>query len=281
MRGGWIASATFLLSVSISQPAASAPLDDPAAHVARVCTIIKAEAERHDLPAAFFARLVWTESRFDPGAVSPVGAEGIAQFMPGTAKLRGLADSFDMTSALAASASYLAEMRDRYGNLGRAAIGYNAGEERLRRWIGGHPFLPLETENYVLKVLQQPAERFAKADYRAPIAPLSEKHSFLEGCKRLPVIRTRAPDVARLSKPWLVQLAGSFRRGAAERQLEQLRQRYALVERSGPVITRLRRPGARARIYAVGIGADSRGEASRLCGELRRAGASCLVQRNR
>lgn len=258
-----------------------ASVADPDAHVKRVCSLIKRESEKNGLPAAFFARLVWTESRFDPGAVSPVGAEGIAQFMPGTARLRGLADAFDTETALAASAAYLAEMRARYGNLGRAAIGYNAGEERLRQWIGGNPWLPLETENYVLKVLQEPAERFAEASYQARIAPLSARHSFLKGCERLPVIRTRAPSVARTTKPWLVQMAGGFRRSAVEQQLQRLRQRHAMLRRHDPVVTRLRRPGARARIHAAGIGADSRAEANSLCAEFRRQGGSCMVQRIR
>ncbi|TIQ90880.1 MAG: lytic transglycosylase domain-containing protein, partial [Mesorhizobium sp.] len=58
----------------------------------RVCNLIEAHADQNGLPKDFFARLIWKESRFDPNAVSPVGAEGIAQFMPGTAKLRGLAN---------------------------------------------------------------------------------------------------------------------------------------------------------------------------------------------
>ncbi|WP_114389814.1 lytic transglycosylase domain-containing protein [Notoacmeibacter marinus] len=280
MRGRRIGLALCLLLLAV--PVSAQPVETaPAAHVKRVCSLIKREAEKNGLPAAFFARLVWTESRFDPGAISPVGAEGIAQFMPGTAKLRGLSDAFDLETALAASAAYLAEMRARYGNLGRAAIGYNAGEERLRKWIGGNPWLPLETENYVLKVMQEPADRFADASYRSRIAPLSVKHSFLKGCERLPVIRTRSPAMARSAKPWLVQLAGSFRRSAAERQLQRLRQRHAMLGRHDPVVTRMRRPGVRARIYAAGIGADSRAEANRLCEAFRREGGSCVVQRIR
>ena len=283
MRGGRVLRLAAMV-VALQMPsnilAAEAIIDDPKAHVKRVCALIRKEAERNGLPAAFLARLIWTESRFDPGAVSPVGAEGIAQFMPGTAKLRGLDNSFDIETALAASAAYLAEMRDMYGNLGRAAIGYNAGEQRLRRWIAGNPWLPNETENYVLKVLQEPSERFVDREYAAAIKPLSAKHSFLQGCHRLPVMKTRASPTPRVSKPWLVQLAGSFQRKAAERQLQRLNQRYSAVKKYGAAIARIRRPGARARIYAVGIGADSRAEAGRICGELRRAGASCIVQKN-
>src|SRR5690606_16024653 len=86
--------------------------------VGRVCDLIQAHAIENGLPEAFFARLIWKESRFDPNAVSPVGAEGIAQFMPGTAKMRGLADSFDIEQTIPASARYLGEMRTGFGNLG-------------------------------------------------------------------------------------------------------------------------------------------------------------------
>ena len=76
-----------------------------------ICGEMQARAAEHKLPEAFMARLIWKESLFDPGAVSPKGAQGLAQFMPGTAKLRGLADPFDPKQALAASAGYLAELR--------------------------------------------------------------------------------------------------------------------------------------------------------------------------
>ena len=100
-----------------------------------ICGEMQARAAEHALPEAFMARLIWKESLFDPGAVSPKGAQGLAQFMPGTAKLRGLADPFDPVQALAASAGYLAELRTTFGNLGRAAAAYNAGEERVRSWL--------------------------------------------------------------------------------------------------------------------------------------------------
>ncbi len=58
-------------------------------------------ATDHDLPPDFFARLIWRESRFRPDALSYKGAQGIAQFMPGTAKLRGLQDSYDVLEGVA------------------------------------------------------------------------------------------------------------------------------------------------------------------------------------
>lgn len=78
-------------------------------------------AKESNLPADYFARLLWRESRLRPDAISPKGARGIAQFMPSTAALRGLVDSTDALQAMEASAIYLDELRTKFGKLGLAA----------------------------------------------------------------------------------------------------------------------------------------------------------------
>src|SRR5882724_9509279 len=95
-----------------------------------LCTLIETAATENNLPVGFFTRLIWKESRFRSEAVSPKGAQGIAQFMPGTAEERGLEDPFDTATAIPASAHFLAELSQRFGNLGLAAAAYNAGPER-------------------------------------------------------------------------------------------------------------------------------------------------------
>jgi soluble lytic murein transglycosylase-like protein len=79
--------------------------------------LAKAAAE-HDLPLDFsvFVRLIRQESNFDPNSVSHAGAQGIAQFMPGTARWRGLADPFEPLQALYESARWLRELREQFGN---------------------------------------------------------------------------------------------------------------------------------------------------------------------
>src|SRR5262249_19077611 len=67
----------------------------PTASFDPVCHTLTTAAEANDLPLEFLTRLIWQESRFDPAAVSPVGAQGVAQFMPKTAVSRGLANPFD------------------------------------------------------------------------------------------------------------------------------------------------------------------------------------------
>src|SRR5262249_19742072 len=105
----------------------SAAPSNGTASVARICDALAAAAGENDLPVAFFARLIWEESRFDPTAVSRAGAQGVAQFMPATANARGLADPFDPMEAIAHSAKLLRDLRREFGNLGLAAAAYNAG----------------------------------------------------------------------------------------------------------------------------------------------------------
>src|SRR3984957_16090549 len=94
--------------------------------VSTICRLVDSSARAQDLPVSFLTRLIWQESNFQPTASSPAGALGIAQFMPGTADERGLADPFDPEAAIPKAASLLAELRQRFGNLGLAAAAYNA-----------------------------------------------------------------------------------------------------------------------------------------------------------
>jgi len=251
--------------------------------IGRICHLIEIQADLHQLPRDFFARLIWKESRFNPNAESPVGAEGIAQFMPGTARMRGLANSFDVEQALPASAKYLGELKRGFGNLGLAAAAYNAGENRVTRWLSSGGFLPLETEDYVLDIMGEPADNFSTAGYQGTIHPLDPKLDFRKACRNLPVIMSATIPMASINvKPWGIQVAGNFRRAAAVRQWQRAKGRFpALLSSYEPVVSRMRTPLGRRGVYAVRIGADSRKEADDICRKLRGAGGACIVLRNR
>lgn len=127
-------------------------------YIPDVCRTIEEAAGKNALDPNFFARLLWKESLFDAGAVSPAGAQGIAQFMPETARLRGLDDTFNPATALYASANYLSELSRDFGNLGLAAAAYNGGEARVERFIAKEGSLPLETRAYVQAITGHPIE---------------------------------------------------------------------------------------------------------------------------
>jgi hypothetical protein len=83
-----------------------------------MCLMIESAARAQDLPLEFFARVIWQESRFQSDAIGPMTrrgqrAQGIAQFMPGTASERRLLDPFDPVQALPKSAEFLSELRCR------------------------------------------------------------------------------------------------------------------------------------------------------------------------
>ncbi|MCX8567450.1 MULTISPECIES: lytic transglycosylase domain-containing protein [Hyphomicrobiales] len=273
-----------LVALAIAGPAlADPPRSRKKDHVARVCDLIDIHARQEGLPSEFFARLIWKESRFDPNAVSPAGAEGIAQFMPGTAAMRGLTDPFDMEQAIPASARYLGELKRGFGNLGLAAAAYNAGENRVTRWLSSGGFLPLETEDYVLDIMGEPADSFSDKAYAGTNRPLDAATPFLDACRNLPVIMSATIPMATVHvKPWGIQVAGNFRRGVAIGQWQRMRARFpALLASHDPVVSRIRTPMGRRGVYAVRIGADDRAEADTICQSLHKAGGSCIVLRNR
>ena len=129
-----------------------------------ICETLETASDLHDLPMEFLTRLIWQESRFNPEAVSPAGARGIAQFMPGTAIERGLADPFDPIESIWESAGFLYDLRQQMGNLGLAAAAYNAGPGRVQAWREGRSGLPRETQNYVRIVTGHAAKTWTSSD---------------------------------------------------------------------------------------------------------------------
>jgi hypothetical protein len=122
------------------------------ASVDDLCQAVYTSAQDNDLPVQFFANLIWQESRLRADDVSKKGAQGIAQFMPETAVEKGLANPFDPMQALPASARFLRELRQQFGNLGFVAAAYNAGPHRVIDWLMHHTSLPQETRTYVVRV---------------------------------------------------------------------------------------------------------------------------------
>ncbi|MFN3864891.1 MAG: lytic transglycosylase domain-containing protein [Erythrobacter sp.] len=130
-------------------------ISDPARHAAGVPQRFSAKlaelAARFDLSPALLEAVVWQESRWRETAVSPVGARGLAQLMPGTARYLGV-DASDPFQNLEGGARYLREQLDRFdGDLEKALAAYNAGPGRVER-AGGIPNIR-ETRNYVAAIM--------------------------------------------------------------------------------------------------------------------------------
>ena len=257
-----------------------------------LCLIIESAATSHALPLEFFARVIWQESRFQPDAIGPVTrsgkrAQGIAQFMPGTANERRLLDPFDPVQALPKSAEFLGELRDRFGNLGLAAAAYNAGPRRVQDWLDGSGAMPAETRNYVLAITGAAIE-----DWRG--GPSVKPHAQPQtNCRELMALLRRAPNpfVSQLetrvalgeARPWGVQLAAGFSRDRALAMYARSMKRLGGVigDRDPSLSSTLLRSRGTRPFYQVRIGEDTRDAANNLCGRIRQAGQACLVLRNR
>jgi len=119
-------------------------------------------AQANELPVAFFANLIWQESRLRDNALSPKGAMGIAQFMPKVAAASGVQNPFDPSQALPASAQLLSRLFGQFGNLGYVAAAYNAGAQRVSNWLEHGRSLPRETRDYVIRITGRSIEAWRK-----------------------------------------------------------------------------------------------------------------------
>ncbi|WP_254443024.1 lytic transglycosylase domain-containing protein [Ruegeria arenilitoris] len=118
----------------------------------RIVKEIHAAADRHDIPAELFMALVWQESRYRADALSPKGAIGFAQLMPGTAKDLGV-NPKNPAENLDGGARYLAAQYRAFGTWKLALAAYNAGPHRVVEYGGVPPFT--ETRNYVRTILSK------------------------------------------------------------------------------------------------------------------------------
>ncbi len=114
-------------------------------------SLLEQTAARYGLSPLLLEALVWQESRWRSNALSPKGAVGLTQLMPGTATLLGV-NPHDPVANLDGGARYLRQMLDKFGgDLVKALAAYNAGPERVAR-VGGVPAIR-ETQAYVAAIL--------------------------------------------------------------------------------------------------------------------------------
>lgn len=251
------------------------------------CNAIEVFSKRHDLDTGFFARLIWQESRFDPNALSHANARGIAQFIPSTARLRGLKDPYNPADALEHSAQYLAEMAKKYGNEGMAAIGYNGGERRAEGFLEGKGLAP-ETVNYVPIITGLTAEQWRDAAPKSHDFRLTPDKNFQAACtemarkRRLTPIK-RAKPLPPPVKPWGVQLGfGTSKNAATSKVKSQTRacRRQVQREKLDLIYVKNRVSGKKGYFFAR-IGRNTRQNATKLCSTLKRQGCACLVVQNK
>jgi hypothetical protein len=108
-------------------------------------------AQKHSVPADLLVAVARQESSFNPRAVSPAGAQGIMQLMPGTAAGLGVKNSFDPAQAIDGAAKLLKSLLSEFGRTDLALAAYNAGPGAVHRYDGIPPYA--ETQNYVRRIM--------------------------------------------------------------------------------------------------------------------------------
>lgn len=123
--------------------------------------IIQEAAQKHGVDPRLIAAVAARESRFNAAAVSPVGAQGVMQLMPATARYLGVTNAFDARENVTAGTKYLKILLDTFkGDLDLTLAAYNAGPGAVQRFGGVPPFR--ETINYV---------RSIRTNYEASVKP--------------------------------------------------------------------------------------------------------------
>ena len=117
----------------------------------RYAPILARAAQRWNVSAALLAAQLYAESNFNPFARSPAGAQGIAQFMPGTAAAMGLDDPFDPGQAIDAQAHLMRDLLRRFASVPLALAAYNAGPGAVAGCMCIPPYP--ETRGYVARIL--------------------------------------------------------------------------------------------------------------------------------
>ncbi|MBL8250409.1 MAG: lytic transglycosylase domain-containing protein [Candidatus Competibacter sp.] len=121
-------------------------------HRQRFAPDIHRIAAQNQLDPALLHAVISAESSYNPWAVSPKGAMGLMQLMPGTAARFGVANAYDPVANMQGGARYLRWLLDNFNDTRLAVAAYNAGEGAVQRY--GNQIPPYrETQNYVVKVL--------------------------------------------------------------------------------------------------------------------------------
>ncbi|MBV8835224.1 MAG: lytic transglycosylase domain-containing protein [Alphaproteobacteria bacterium] len=245
------------------------------------CEALAAAATANDLPLDFFTRLLWRESHFKPDAISPKGAQGIAQFMPETARSSGLEDPFSPGEAIAKSGELLRDLRREFGNLGLAAAAYNAGSGRVHDWLAAGRALPQQTRAYVLFVTGRSVEEWTGSQ-----TDLALMHSIEVMRCDLHAIALTGPKPhgsepkPETVKPWGVEVVGAPTSAKALARYREWQSKYAAIiaNREPQVVIRgiIGQMGA----ARVRVGEDTQVAAKKLCAALKAVGAYCDVLRN-
>jgi soluble lytic murein transglycosylase-like protein len=157
--------------------------------------VINTISDQHHLDPDFISSVIHAESGFNPRAVSPKGAQGLMQLMPGTASKLGVSNAFDPRSNVEGGTRYLSELLERYNfDVIKALAAYNAGPHRVQQYGGIPPYY--ETRTYVARIVRD-YNRKKIAERKAATATAKAAHTKPTTPKTAVVVKQATlPDVA-------------------------------------------------------------------------------------
>ena len=120
---------------------------------AQIQQLVEKSAKAHNVDPLLVQSVIQVESNYNHYAVSPKGAEGLMQLMPGTARMLGVTNSFDPAENIEAGVKYLRYLQNVYQDDRLALAAYNAGPKAVDRYKGAPPYA--ETQDYVNQVGQR------------------------------------------------------------------------------------------------------------------------------
>jgi membrane-bound lytic murein transglycosylase MltF len=170
----------FIGCILVAVTATACYAKDPKSNKEATCRLIEQAARSNRVSVAVLTRLLWTESRFQFDAISPAGAQGVAQFMPATAEERGLSNPFDPVQAVPQAARFVSDLDRRFGNIGVALAAYNAGPGRIEHWLHKAGALPRETSLFVLAITGRTPEEWAALGQYMRLPRSAEAQSCME-----------------------------------------------------------------------------------------------------
>jgi len=139
--------------LSVASTSNRQPREFPARPVTDLSTVVNEASGRYRLDPDLVNSVIKAESGFNVRAVSPKGAQGLMQLMPGTASQLGVPNAFDAQANVEGGAKYLRELLERYNfDLIKALAAYNAGPQRVEQFGGVPPYY--ETRAYVARVVR-------------------------------------------------------------------------------------------------------------------------------
>jgi soluble lytic murein transglycosylase-like protein len=161
--------------------------------------VINTISDRHHLDPDFISSVIHAESGFNPHAVSPKGAQGLMQLMPGTASKLGVSNAFDPRANVEGGTRYLSELLQRYNfDVVKALAAYNAGPQRVQQYGGVPPYY--ETRAYVARIVRD-FNRKKIAQRKAAAAAAKNNRSRKTPVRPAVVRQAGLPDPASQSSP--------------------------------------------------------------------------------